>query len=104
MPESLEDALSSRVPSTELNISNENENGKQTHLPARRTQAHTQALVSPFYTFSEHQPKDIEDNVCMYHSILKSMYRAAKVQEYVLFLEYFKVIVNCSCVQKKNKK
>ena len=32
------------------------------------------------------------------------MYRAVKVQEYVLFLEYFKLIANCSCVQNKNKK
>ena len=32
------------------------------------------------------------------------MYRAVKVQEYVLFPEYFKVIVNCLYVQKKNKK
>ena len=30
------------------------------------------------------------------------MYRAVKVQEYVLFLEYFKLIVNLSCAQKKN--
>ena len=32
------------------------------------------------------------------------MYRVVKVQEYILFLEYFKLIVNCSCVQKKKKK
>ena len=31
------------------------------------------------------------------------MYRALKVQEYVLFLEYFKLIVNCSCMQKKEQ-
>ena len=40
----------------------------ETNFPARRTQAHTLSLVSQFYTFSEHQPKDIEDKVCMYHS------------------------------------
>ena len=32
------------------------------------------------------------------------MYRGVKVQEYVLFLEYFKLILNCSCVKKNNKK
>ena len=32
------------------------------------------------------------------------MHRAVKVQEYVLFLEYFKLIVNWLCMQKKNKK
>ena len=32
------------------------------------------------------------------------MYRVVKVQEIVLFLEYFKLILICSCVQKKNKK
>ena len=31
------------------------------------------------------------------------MYRGVKVQEYVLFLEYFKLIVNCSCAQKKKQ-
>ena len=67
-------------------------------LPARRTQAHTLPLV----THSEHQPKDIEDKVSMYHS-LKFVYRGIKVQEYVLFLSYFKLIVNCYCVQKKKK-
>ena len=31
------------------------------------------------------------------------MYKGVKVQEYVLFLEYFKLIVNCSYVQKKKQ-
>ena len=31
------------------------------------------------------------------------MYRGVKVQEYVLFLEYFILIVNCSFVQKKKQ-
>ena len=53
-------------------------------------------FVSPFYTFSEYQPKDIEDKAC------PEVY--VKVQEYVLFLEYFKLIVSCSRVQKKSKK
>ena len=37
-------------------------------LPSEENHAHTRISVSPFYTFSEHQPKDVEDKVCMYHS------------------------------------
>ena len=37
-------------------------------LSSEETSTHTRPLVSPFYTFSEHQPKDIEDKVRMYHS------------------------------------
>ena len=69
----------------------------------RRTQAPTLPLVSQFYTFSEHQPKDIEDKVCMYHSWSLCTEGRMWRQEYILFLEYFKLIVNCSCVQKKKE-
>ena len=60
-------------------------------------------LLSPFYTFSEQQPKAIEDKACLHQSWSLCTERW-KVQKYVLLLEYLKLIVNCSCVQKKNTK
>ena len=60
-------------------------------------------LLSPFYTFSEQQPKAIENKVCLCQSWSLRRERW-KVQKYVLLQEYLKLIVNCSCVQKENAK
>ena len=60
-------------------------------------------LLSPFYTFSGQQPKAVDDKVCL-HQSWRLWTERWKVQKYVLLLEYLKLIVNCSCVQKENTK
>ena len=59
--------------------------------------------LTAFYTFSEQQPKAIEDKVCLHQSWSLCTERW-KVQKYVLFPEYLKLNVNCSCVRKENTK
>ena len=49
--------------------------------------------LTAFYTFSEQQPKAIEDKVCLHQSWSLCTERW-KVQKYVLFLEYLKCIWN----------
>ena len=60
-------------------------------------------LLSPFYTFSEQQPKAIQDKAFL-HQSWSLCTEQWKVQKYVLLLEYLKLVVNCSCVQNENKK
>ena len=59
--------------------------------------------LTAFYTFSEQQPKAIDDKVCLHQSWSLCTERW-KVQKYLLFLEYLKLNVNCSCVRKENTK
>ena len=51
----------------------------------------------------EQQPKAIEDKVCLCQS-WSLCTEWWQVRKYVLLLEYLKLIVNCSCVQKGNTK
>ena len=59
--------------------------------------------LSLFHTFLEQQSKAIEDKACLHQSQSLCTERW-KVQKYLLLLEYLKLIVNCSCVQKQNTK
>ena len=59
--------------------------------------------LTAFYTFSEQQPKAIEDKFCL-HQSWSLCTEWWKVQKYVLFPEYLKLNVNCSCVRKENTK
>ena len=75
--------------------------GESSHVMFSRMAKYSS--LTAFYTFSKQQPKAIEDKVCLHQSWSLCTERW-KVQKYVLFLEYLKLNVNCSCVRKENTK
>ena len=75
--------------------------GESSHVMFSRMAKYSS--LTAFYTFSEQQPKAIEDKVCL-HQSWSLCTEGWKVEKYVLFLEYLKLNVNCSCVRKENTK